>query len=96
MQPDFHYTLVRTMKRYSLTIPIAVIVTMACAQERKAADGTVTPAEVARMMAKDSNVVVLDVRTEAEFESETGHLKGASLIPVQELEESFAASVDNR
>lgn len=34
----------------------------------------------------DTNVVVLDVRTPDEFSSETGHLKNAKLIPVQELE----------
>ncbi len=34
----------------------------------------------------DTNVVVLDVRTPDEFASETGHLKDAKLIPVQELE----------
>lgn len=34
----------------------------------------------------DTNIVVLDVRTPDEFDSETGHLKNAILIPVQELE----------
>ncbi len=35
---------------------------------------------------KDTSVIVLDVRTPVEFKSETGHVKGAILIPVQELE----------
>lgn len=38
----------------------------------------------------DTNVVVLDVRTPDEFSSETGHLKNAKLIPVQELEGRIA------
>ncbi len=38
------------------------------------------------LLEKDTNVVVLDVRTPEEYKSETGHLKGSILIPVQELE----------
>lgn len=34
----------------------------------------------------DTNVVILDVRTPDEFSSETGHLKNAKLISVDELE----------
>ena len=38
----------------------------------------------------DTNVFVLDVRSPDEFASETGHLKNAKLIPVQELEGRIA------
>jgi phage shock protein E len=38
----------------------------------------------------DTNVVILDVRTPGEFSSETGHIKNAKLIPVQELEGRIA------
>jgi rhodanese-related sulfurtransferase len=38
------------------------------------------------LLVEDSSVVLLDVRTPEEFRSETGHLSGAMLIPVQELE----------
>jgi len=34
----------------------------------------------------DTTAVVLDVRTEDEYRSETGHLAGAKLIPIQQLE----------
>jgi rhodanese-related sulfurtransferase len=37
-------------------------------------------------LATDSTIVVVDVRTPQEFMSETGHLRNARLIPVQELE----------
>ena len=48
-------------------------------------------AEKARdMIDRDSNTVLLDVRTEKEYNSETGHLAGAKLIPVQELENRLA------
>lgn len=42
--------------------------------------------EVYELMQKDTNVVVLDVRTPAEYHGELGHVKGSILIPVQELE----------
>jgi rhodanese-related sulfurtransferase len=43
------------------------------------------PAEVQERIAADSAIVLLDVRTPSEWESATGHLRGAILIPVQEL-----------
>jgi rhodanese-related sulfurtransferase len=43
-----------------------------------------------RMLDSNANIVVLDVRTQEEFSSETGHLKNALLIPVQELETRIA------
>jgi rhodanese-related sulfurtransferase len=47
---------------------------------------TVSPEEVSRKMEAGRRTVVLDVRTPGEFAGETGHLKGAILIPVQELD----------
>ena len=46
----------------------------------------ISPADVLSFAGKDSTVVLLDVRTPEEFNSETGHLARALLIPVQELE----------
>jgi rhodanese-related sulfurtransferase len=39
-----------------------------------------------RIQQGDTTIVLLDVRTPQEFLSETGHLPGAMLIPVQELQ----------
>lgn len=47
----------------------------------------ITPAETYKMVKEDTSVVLLDVRTPGEYASETGHLKGSLLIPVQELEQ---------
>ena len=47
----------------------------------------VTPAEVQALMQKDSNIVLLDVRSETEYGSLTGHLAKAILIPTPNLEE---------
>jgi rhodanese-related sulfurtransferase len=50
----------------------------------------ITPNEVQKLMQDDSNYVILDVRTEGEFNSETGHLQGAMLIPLQSLNERMS------
>jgi len=46
---------------------------------------TLTTAEADSLLATDSTVVLLDVRTPGEFNSGTGHLREALLIPVHEL-----------
>ena len=47
----------------------------------------ITPADVQTLLANDSTTVILDVRSSFEFADEYGHLKGAILIPVTELEQ---------
>lgn len=46
----------------------------------------ITTEEASQMIEADSNIVLLDVRTPGEYAGELGHLRGALLIPVQELE----------
>ena len=50
------------------------------------AKDVITPEAVHKLIDKDTSVVILDVRTSAEFKSETGHLSKAILIPLQELD----------
>ena len=65
---------------------IVIAVVMQTTRQREAIS-----AEKARdMIDRDSNTVLLDVRTEEEYNSEIGHLAGARLIPVQELENRLA------
>ncbi len=47
---------------------------------------SVEPAAAYEMIKKDPDIVILDVRTEREYRQD-GRLKGAKLIPLQELEE---------
>jgi rhodanese-related sulfurtransferase len=47
---------------------------------------SITPIEAGAMLSRDTSIVVLDVRTQDEYRSETGHLLNALLMPVQELE----------
>jgi phage shock protein E len=56
----------------------------ACAQERSASDAPVQPAELAAVLAGGEAPLLLDVRTPEEFAQ--GHVPGATLVPVQELE----------
>lgn len=57
---------------------------------RQSTHATITPAEVEALMDRDTAHVLLDVRTQAEFDGPAGHVPGARLIPVQELEERLA------
>jgi rhodanese-related sulfurtransferase len=47
---------------------------------------SISVAQALRFMESDTTVVLLDVRTEQEWKSETGHLKDALLVPIQDLE----------
>jgi rhodanese-related sulfurtransferase len=49
-------------------------------------DILISPSDTYKLLQGDSTIVLLDVRTSAEFNSETGHLSHALLLPVQELE----------
>ena len=51
---------------------------------------SISPAEAWKLISADTSVVVIDVRTKEEYNSDTGHLKGAILIPIQGLEQRLA------
>lgn len=48
---------------------------------------TVTVQEAHALMQSDTTLLLLDVRTPQEWSGSSGHLEGAILIPIQELEE---------
>jgi rhodanese-related sulfurtransferase len=66
-------------------IPGSIVANVLLAQTGKD-EKPLTVQDAQEMITTDSSVVVLDVRTEEEFKSQTGHLANAILIPVQELE----------
>jgi len=80
------------MKKMKIVIAIAAVVILAGLLFAQQGDGAklMTPAQVASLLKSYSTTVLLDVRTPAEFSGETGHLAGAILIPVQELEQRVA------
>lgn len=47
----------------------------------------ISPAEAKKMIeASDGNLLILDVRTEGEYNSQEGHIEGAKLIPIQVID----------
>ena len=80
------------MKRSFSLLLLAVVglsASLECRPQDKANDA-VTPVEAKELLAHDTSIVVLDVRTQKEFSGETGHLAGALLIPIQELDKRVA------
>lgn len=69
---------------------LAAVVTLLLAQS-EATSSLISPKDAEALIAKDSSVVILDVRTADEYYSDTGHLPKAILIPVQALEERMVA-----
>ncbi len=47
---------------------------------------SIPAAEAAEMIGKDPSIVIVDVRTQDEYNGELGHLRGALVIPLQELQ----------
>lgn len=46
--------------------------------------------EAVEMMKSEKDILILDVRSQQEFTGDLGHLKGAKLIPVDELGSRFS------
>jgi rhodanese-related sulfurtransferase len=69
-----------------LALAAALCVLAACAQREPAAP--VQPDQLAALLAQSDAPLLLDVRTPEEFAQ--GHVPGATLVPVQELEAHFA------
>ena len=46
----------------------------------------VSPSEVYRMLENNENILVVDVRTEGEYNGELGHIENAILRPLQEMD----------
>jgi phage shock protein E len=75
-------------KTVTTTILLALFVAGGCSLFHKveAPVNTVSVTQAERVLKTDTTVALLDVRTTEEWQGETGHLKGALLIPIQELE----------
>ncbi len=75
-----------TAQKYFIILIVNVIVLMTGCTKAQSSDVLISPNEASTLIEKDSTVLLLDVRTLAEFRSEAGHIKNAVLIPVGELE----------
>ena len=69
----------------SLILVALLIPVLTSCQSGGAEFPVVTPDVALKQMQDDPNVVVLDVRSDEEYRSETGHLQNAILIPVDQL-----------
>jgi phage shock protein E len=66
---------------------VVLSVVLGCATYKPYKDISVT--ELRDRLERKNDLVILDVRTKEEYQSETGHLPGAILIPVQDLEKRY-------
>jgi rhodanese-related sulfurtransferase len=81
----------RNMKRYlKYSVLFLALVLLSCAKTDAQEVQHLTTRQVHDLMTKDTNLFLIDVRSEEEYTSETGHLHGAHLIPVDELESRIA------
>lgn len=55
-------------------------------EEKAAQETTITVQEVNNKIDNNENIVLLDVRTQSEYEGPLGHIDNSILIPIQELE----------
>lgn len=77
------------MQRISMMAGIVVLILVVIGvilSQRGRGFETVSAQEAQKLLSADTTVVLLDVRTEAEFQGELGHLAGAILIPIEDLE----------
>jgi rhodanese-related sulfurtransferase len=70
----------------ALRILVFCVLFLAALNCQKPSYETFPVEQVAQLLHEDTSAIVLDVRTPQEFRSDTGHLSGAILIPVQELD----------
>ena len=85
------------MKRLCLIL-LAVLLLTACGQKtettQEAAYMNITPAEAKKLMDTEEDYVLLDVRTQEEYED--GHIAGAILIPNTELRDRAEQELTNK
>jgi len=77
------------MKMIISLLLIALFLT-GCSQEKKISYNQITQEEAKRMMEEEA-VVILDVRRQDEFDA--GHIPGAALLTLSEIDEASAAAV---
>ncbi|HEY6172574.1 MAG TPA: rhodanese-like domain-containing protein [Candidatus Kapabacteria bacterium] len=74
------------MKRFIGIVAALGLFVSSCSSGNTEGYKNMSVASADSLIKADTNVLVLDVRTPDEYSSETGHLKNAKLLPVDELE----------
>ena len=75
--------------RSAVLLASALLALASCAEQAPEASAPVAPAELAALLSPSDAPLLLDVRTPEEFAA--GHVPGATLVPVQELEARLRA-----
>ncbi len=75
----------RAFMKAGIAVIVLVVIGVIIAQWRRGYE-TGTAEELREALAADTTLVLIDVRTPEEFRGELGHLPGALLIPLQDLE----------
>lgn len=70
----------------SLALVVIGAAIVSCSDTHSQTFTTYSPVQVSTFLKQDTSAVILDVRTQEEYASESGHLRNSRLIPVQELE----------
>lgn len=81
-----------------LILVLTSFLSISCSQERSPAQESrqearfvnITADEAHQLIEKNKDVVVIDVRTPPEFSGPLGHIRGAQLKPLQEIENWMA------
>ena len=85
------------MKRLCLIL-LAVLLLTACGQKmettQEAAYMNITPAEAKKLMDTEEDYILLDVRTQEEYDD--GHIAGAILIPNTEIRDRAEQELTNK
>ena len=74
----------------SLFLAMAFLIVVAMLAQTTRQREAISAEKAREMIGGDSSTALLDVRTEKEFYGESGHLAGAKLVPVHELEGRLA------
>jgi len=75
-----------TEQKYLKILIFSIIILMTGCTKAQNTDVLISPTDASTLMKKDTALVILDVRTLGEYNSEAGHIKNAILIPLGELE----------
>ena len=75
-----------TQNKYLLIIILSFFI-QACGQTDKPADSAISARQLAHLQKTKENNLLIDVRTEGEFNGELGHIENAILRPLQQIDQ---------
>jgi rhodanese-related sulfurtransferase len=78
----------KSFRSSGLILFIFLIFLVGCSQSQSNQDTrSLSPTQVKHLIDNAANIVIIDVRTPQEYDGELGHIEGAILRPVQEIDQ---------